>query len=250
MAAITGSVGRGGANRRDDVATVQRLINQQIGRLTPLAPLVVDGIAGTSTVAAIDTFQRRVLHMVSPDGRVDPGGPTFRALNGDVAGAAAVSEAPWLDVARAEVGVKESRGVGANNPRIVEYISTFPYLSDIWRDDHAARLGEVDETPWCACFVNWCLKRAGKASGPSARARDWLRYGTALDRPQPGAIAVVYHRPGASTAGTTSSGFHVAFYTGGDGIDSITLLGGNQGDQVSEKTFRRYWTVKGYRWPA
>ena len=249
MAAITGSVGRGGTNGRRDVETVQRLLNQHIGRLTPLSPLVVDGLAGGSTVAAIETFQRRVLHMSRPDGRVDPGGRTFRALNGDMVSGPVIADAPWLDIARDELGVRESVGVGRNNARILQYLATFPYLQAIWRDDHAARLGDVDETPWCACFVNWCLIRAGKTAGPSARARDWLRYGTALEAPKPGAIAVVYHRPGASTAGTTSSGYHVAFHVESD-ADSITLLGGNQGDQVSEKTFHRYWTVKGFRWPA
>jgi uncharacterized protein (TIGR02594 family) len=256
MAGITASVGKGGVNRRQDIEVVQGLINRNLARLTPLAPLVVDGMIGTRTISAIEEFQRRVLNMGYPDGRVDPGGRTLRALNGDVVspgpgGAPAIhADAPWIAVARSEIGVKESRGLGRNNPRILEYIATFPYLGDIWRDDHAARLGNVDETPWCACFVNWCLMRARRAPGPSARARDWLQYGASLDEPRPGAIAVVYHTPGASTAGTTSSGYHVAFYIGGDGVRSISLLGGNQGDQVSEKTYRGYWTVRGYRWPA
>jgi len=167
---------------------------------------------------------------------------------------------PWVAVARKEVarGVREEKGIGANNPRILEYITTFGYLGDI---DHKVKekktgkkvasgkkMSDVDETPWCACFVNWCLIKAGQPRGPSARAKDWLDYGTKITTPRLGAIAVVYHTPGASTAGTTSSGFHVAFYTGGAG-NSITLLGGNQGDAASEKTYKGYWTVQGYTWP-
>jgi uncharacterized protein (TIGR02594 family) len=255
MTTITASVGRGGLNRRSDVIAVQTLINKNLQRLPSLAPLVVDGVAGAMTMNAIEVFQRVVLKMSPSDGRVDPGGRTLRALDGDMASTVTesglVRDAPWIAVARREVGikVKESPGLGSNNPRILEYISTFSYLKDIWRKDHAARLGDVDETPWCACFVNWCLIRAGKKSGPSARAMDWLKYGTRLDALRPGAIAVVYHTPGTSTAGTTSSGYHVAFCTGGDGVRSITLLGGNQGNRVSERAYHGYWTVKGYRWP-
>jgi hypothetical protein len=80
MAQITGSVGRGGQNRREDVMTVQRLINAKLP--VGLAPLAVDGICGPKTIAAIQEYQRRNLHMNPPDGRVDPGGPTFRSLTG------------------------------------------------------------------------------------------------------------------------------------------------------------------------
>jgi hypothetical protein len=38
------------------------------------------------------------------------------------------SEAPWLAVAFGEQGVRESPGLAKNNPRILEYIASFPYL--------------------------------------------------------------------------------------------------------------------------
>lgn len=190
MATITASVGRGGVNRLSDVQIVQNLINQNIGRLTPLAPLAADGFAGVKTIVAIEEFQRRVMRIPMPDGRVDPAGRTLAALSGDgttprptIPGD--ISHAPWIAVGQREIGIKESRGLGQNNPRILEYISTFPYLQSVWREDRQALMGGVDETPWCACFVNWCLIRAGKSAGPSARARDWLRYGTALLEPRP-----------------------------------------------------------------
>ena len=63
---------------RDEVMLVQRLLNKH--RLPPLAPLSVDGREGPETKAAIVEFQTRVLKMTKPDGRVDPEGPTFRAL--------------------------------------------------------------------------------------------------------------------------------------------------------------------------
>lgn len=80
MIQLQGSVGRGGLNRYADVATVQTLVNDCIHLLTPLRPLETDGVAGTVTIAAIEEFQRRVLRSPRPDGRVDRGGRTLRAL--------------------------------------------------------------------------------------------------------------------------------------------------------------------------
>jgi peptidoglycan L-alanyl-D-glutamate endopeptidase CwlK len=80
MAGITASVGKGGVNRRSDVEIIQKLINQNIGRLTPLAPLREDGAIGPNTIGAIEEFQRRVLRMQRPDGRVDPNGMTWQKL--------------------------------------------------------------------------------------------------------------------------------------------------------------------------
>jgi hypothetical protein len=80
MPAITAAVGHGAPNRRNDVVTVQTLLNQHLGELTPLAALSVDGICGMKTVNAIREFQRRVVHLHHPDGRVDPNGVTFQKL--------------------------------------------------------------------------------------------------------------------------------------------------------------------------
>ena len=72
------SVGNGGVNRVEDVATIQELFNL-------IAPvhgnhLVVDGFLGPKTIVAIETFQTRVVTLPKPDGRVDPSGRTFAAL--------------------------------------------------------------------------------------------------------------------------------------------------------------------------
>lgn len=72
---LGGSVGQGGANDRDDVALVQRLL---AGR--GIDPGPVDGLVGPRTIAAIRRFQADFLRR--PDGRVDPDGRTFRELVG------------------------------------------------------------------------------------------------------------------------------------------------------------------------
>ncbi len=82
MSAICGPVGKGGANRRPDVITVQTLLNDNARKLTPLPLLELDGLVGPHTLGAIEAFQKRVVGMARPDVRVDPHGPTFQALLG------------------------------------------------------------------------------------------------------------------------------------------------------------------------
>jgi hypothetical protein len=81
MASITASVGKGGVNRQNDVITVQKLINQNIGLITPLRPIAEDGKVVPMMINAIEEFQRRVLKISHPDGRVDPNGKTLKKLN-------------------------------------------------------------------------------------------------------------------------------------------------------------------------
>jgi|KBSSwiStaDraftv2_1062776.scaffolds.fasta_scaffold1376954_1 peptidoglycan hydrolase-like protein with peptidoglycan-binding domain len=84
MDEITRSVGSGGINRKDDVATVQRLFNR--GRRKsgiPREDLLVDGIVGPKTLAAIRDFQKKYLGKV--DGVVEPHKQTIHKLN-EIAG--------------------------------------------------------------------------------------------------------------------------------------------------------------------
>lgn len=58
------------ANRRDDVKTIQILLN--FNRSAPLRMLGVDGVAGKATIDAIFEFQTKVMKLDEPDARVDP----------------------------------------------------------------------------------------------------------------------------------------------------------------------------------
>ena len=80
-------------------------------------------------------------------------------------------EAPWLQVARGEQGVRCSPP-GQNNPRITAY--------------HAGTniAGYDDKAAWCSSFVHWCLAQVGIAGTGSALARSWLSWGEALDVPR------------------------------------------------------------------
>lgn len=77
---ISKSVGRNGVNNKDDVKTVQILLNLNIDKLIPLRSLAEDGLIGSQTIGAIEEFQRRVVRMARPDGRIDPDGATLERL--------------------------------------------------------------------------------------------------------------------------------------------------------------------------
>jgi peptidoglycan hydrolase-like protein with peptidoglycan-binding domain len=76
---LGGSVGKGGLNCWTDVASVQQLLNEHLP--SGGKPLEIDGDAGPLTIDLIARWQRQHGMMRNPDGRVDPGGPTLRALN-------------------------------------------------------------------------------------------------------------------------------------------------------------------------
>lgn len=73
---IQQSVGQSAVNRGDDVKMVQRLLNDN--GYNPA--LRVDGDCGKMTISAIRWFQERALEQRNPDGRVDPNGRTWNAL--------------------------------------------------------------------------------------------------------------------------------------------------------------------------
>lgn len=80
MATITQPVGKGVPNRNHgDVLLVQQLLNKH--RPSTLPRIGEDGVVGPETVGAIEEFQRRVVKLSYPDGRVDPGGKTIQALS-------------------------------------------------------------------------------------------------------------------------------------------------------------------------
>jgi GH24 family phage-related lysozyme (muramidase) len=81
MTRIMASVGNRGVNRRNDVVLVQQLLNKHKIPLHHLL-LKIDGIAGSKTIKQITGFQKHMMKIRVPDGRVDPNGRTIRALDG------------------------------------------------------------------------------------------------------------------------------------------------------------------------
>lgn len=138
------------------------------------------------------------------------------------------TEAPWMSVARGELGQRELPK-NRHNPRILEYHATTTLRA---RDD---------ETPWCSSFCNWVMRRSGYEGTNSARALSWRNrnWGQRINRPAVGAIAIIDWGRGKG---------HVGFVAGRSG-NRIVLLGGNQSNMVRYSPFDRNRIVE-YRVPT
>lgn len=258
MVGISKSVGRGATakqgNQSSDVRTVQCLLNLERNRAKSgnTAPkLQLNGKLDDATQDAIDLFQAKALKMAKPDGRVDKGGNMIRRLAEALPAlpTAEYMEPAWLKVAYGEEKAKVREAGPAhdfttNNARILEYLDTAKGLSKInytysqtkngkkVKVDSGYKMNEVEDTPWCACFVNWCLIQAGASRGPGASAEAYRRYGTQASRDHIGSICTIYRDPFSDSA----SGWHVGFFIAGSSADGyLALLGGNQDNRVCRK---------------
>lgn len=81
---ILNSVGNQAKNDRDDVKTIQLLLNLNGARIANFQLLSEDGAIGKSTSTAIEDFQKQVVNSSNPDGRVDPNGATLNALKAGI----------------------------------------------------------------------------------------------------------------------------------------------------------------------
>lgn len=89
MAVITAPVGdprKGAVNHQLDVLTVQAYLNNWIlyGALNGRVALLTSGRCDAAMIEAIRMFQKVVVGMPSPDGRIDPNRKTFNRLTGQV----------------------------------------------------------------------------------------------------------------------------------------------------------------------
>jgi len=93
----TGSVGAQCSNARDDVESVQQLLNlcATAGRAQLAEALKPDGAFGQKTLDAIMAFQRSAMGQGAPDGRIDANGATLLSLCESLPEAL---EPPWLSL--------------------------------------------------------------------------------------------------------------------------------------------------------
>lgn len=77
---LSASVGEGGKNVKADVMLVQQLLIKNHGQ-----SITADGDCGPKTIAAIKDFQAKKVGLAKPDGRIDPGGKSWNALNSTAA---------------------------------------------------------------------------------------------------------------------------------------------------------------------
>lgn len=167
MANIRGSVGRRGRNQRGDVVTIKYLINGHIQSIAPIFPLQINGNADDKLIEAIEAFQRQVVQMQSPDGRVDPRGRTLAALNR--LGSTALlyypegPQEPLADIARQYIGAIEAQG---------NRMGTDPRMREIFEADYVRMSrSTTDGYAWCSSFVSLCTQKliAQSAFYPNVR---------------------------------------------------------------------------------
>lgn len=148
-----------------------------------------------------------------------------------------LNELSWIKTARSYVGLKENKEKNKSNPEIMKMFNkmgTYNGEHKNWFDD--------DSTPWCGTFVGYCLGENKRYVVKNwFRALAWADSKTMLklDKPAYGCI-VVFNRSG---------GGHVGFCVGVDKNDNLMILGGNQGDEVNIKAFKKDRVV-GYFWPS
>lgn len=94
-------------------------------------------------------------------------------------------------------------------------------------------------TPWCAGFVGSVLNASGMKGTGSLAARSYLNYGQPTKTPNVGDIVVL------NTMNDPNKG-HVGFYAGTNQDGTIKVVGGNQDNSVSTKSFSPN-IVLGYR---
>jgi len=115
---IVSSVGRNGKNIAIDVRVVQGLLNKHSLSGFPF-PLKVDGRSGANTIKRIEAFQKSIVKMTRPDGRIDRGGKSIRLLSGVVTDACN-NEIP-IALSSDSVQVKYSNSISANQRIVSEY---------------------------------------------------------------------------------------------------------------------------------
>ena len=86
-------------------------------------PLTVDGRIGSNTIAWIELFQKQIVKVINPDGRIDPGGKTFVQLASAAAKPGAMAAATFIFSAK-----------GIDLLKSIEELSTTPYDDQTGKD--------------------------------------------------------------------------------------------------------------------
>jgi len=183
-------------------------------------PGKLDGIPGRETAAAVKQFQRARNLVV--DGIV--GQKTMAALFPRANGADPV--APWLELARAKVGLHER----LNNKTLRD-----------WLKSDGNTLGDPAQLPWCGDFMETCIALTLPDEVLPANpyyALNWRSFGVPLKIVAAGAIAP-FTRPG---------GGHIAMVVGHD-RGTFHVLGGNQSNAVTITRIAKDRLAGPLRWP-
>jgi len=160
MTGISKSVGLKGANKKEDVITIKQSLNNNLKKININKPLIVDGISGPNTVNNIKIFQKKIVKLAFPDGRVDPNGKTISTLgiekdkktkNKNYQYTTGPQEL-LAKIAKPYIGATEAKGNRmGSDPRMKEI-----FEADWIRDKDK---GTTDGYAWCCAFVSMCVQK-------------------------------------------------------------------------------------------
>jgi uncharacterized protein (TIGR02594 family) len=143
------------------------------------------------------------------------------------------SEPLWLQLARADLGLKEAPGKRAS-PRIAEMFAAVGHSEC-----------DSDEMAWCSAATGSWLKSAGLPIPPrnvNLLARSYLSHGAPCE-PKPGAIAI-WPRGKSSWQG------HVNIVESVTPDGKVVCIGGNQSNAVTRTKPQDASKALGFRWPV
>lgn len=216
---------------REQVKTVQVVLNSKGFRGENGKPLVEDGIWGKQTSFAVRAFKRS-------KGLLDRDyiGPiTWAMLTGD--------EKPLKDaVANAQQAPKWYnellKMIGKNETRDNAHLRA-------WLRSDGATIGDPAKIPWCGDAVETSIKLAlpdEKVPDNPYAAINWMTWGKEVE-PQLGAILIFWRGSPRSWQG------HIGFYAG-ESATNYYVLGGNQSNSVTIAPLAKgRLRPGGTRWP-
>ena len=194
MSKIVRSVGRGGVNLYNDVIIIQKLLNKQrIPGVT--GQLKYDGDAGKETITRIEIFQKHIVKMAKPDGRIDPGGKTMAKLVAGTtppskpSGLSKLTEADFQDAVKKlgadiEVAMIKALAEAESGGRSGFSASGFPKIAFEGHKFQSFTKNKYDETHPLLSYIY--VKKAGpewqKNNKDDATAQKTLEAAMELDR--------------------------------------------------------------------
>lgn len=153
------------------------------------------------------------------------GWSNYKYLIAEISSEGFPTDPTWLRIAYGEYGIAEWLVATKSNPEVEKYLRS------------CSSLKYKDDTAWCSAFVNWCMEKAGNEGTDDLWAQSWKNWGQKVDTPFRGCVVVFKRFYEDKDSGKVKEGGHVGFYLSEEGKGKISILGGNQSDQVIVKSY-------------
>jgi uncharacterized protein (TIGR02594 family) len=216
---------------------------QQIPQMAQVASRASIDAAGTRSTLSVPTVDPAEIPTTS--------GYTAAPRGSALSVAASIPELQQVTSVAQQMISKTS---AANPEEILKTTTAFDfakeYLGKTESDDHKVltsfikqvnpQFDNVKDMAWCAGFVNAVLHGVDSKGTGKLNARSFLNWGKSVSEPQEGDVVVFWRESKSSWKG------HVGFFAGFDDDGDILVLGGNQNNSVSIKSYDKD-RLLGYR---